>query len=401
MTGKRAAVAAMLMATMAGVAAAPTGTRLTALQAGAAAVAAARQEPVNRAALSGALQTYGNLVSFAGDADGAMAALDEAMTGTRLGGSLAEMDALGDARADDAISVIVAAARDKRAVLINESHHQPMHRAFTQKLAAELRKIGYTYLAAEAFAEPVANQPRYTTAQHGYYVNEPAFATMINAALTAGWTLVPYDTTRIDQTVELRQRMRQREVDAANLLYERIFARDPQAKALIHVGYGHLYKESPPAGIQLGTLLSQKLGEGATLHVDQTQFFAHADRTRENLLYRPLLAKFGPTAPVIVRRADGAIPVLASMQRRVDMQVIFPDYGTLAGRPGWMAALAGRTAFPIPAALWPASGRRLVLLHAQDHDTDAVPLDAVMVEAGKPAPPLMAPAGAMRLAIEG
>jgi hypothetical protein len=381
-------------------AAAPAGSRLAALHGGAAAVDAARQEPVNRAALRGALQTYGNLVSFTGDADGALAALDEAMQGTPQGGNLAELGALGDARADDAIRVIVETARDKRAVLINESHHQPMNRAFTQKLAAELRKIGYTYLAAEAFGEPVASQPRYATPAHGYYVQEPAFAALVNAALADGWTLVPYDTTRVDQTLEMRLRMRQRELDAANLLYQRIFARDPQAKALIHVGYGHLYKESAPAGIQMGTLLRQKLGEGATLHVDQTPFFAHPDRSREHVLYRPLLAKFGATTPFIVRRADGAIVVFASMQSRVDMQVVFPDYGTVAGRPGWMTALAGRTPYPVPAALWPASGKRLVTLHADEHGADAVPLDAVVVEAGMPAPPLMAPAGALRLSFE-
>lgn len=150
----------------------------------------------------------------------------------------------------------------------------------------------------------------------------------------------------------------------------------------------------------MGTLLRQKLGEGATLHVDQTAFFAHPDRSRENVLYRPLLAKFGATAPFIVRRADGAIAVFASMQSLVDMQVVFPDYGTIDGRPGWMAALAGRTAYPVPAALRPASGRRLVMLHPREHGADAVPLDAVLLEAGKPAPPLMAPAGEMRLAIE-
>lgn len=84
MTIRLAAVAGMLMAALAGVAAAQSGTRLAALQGGAAAVEAARKEPVNRAALAGALQAYGNLVSFAGDADGALAALDEAMQGSSM-----------------------------------------------------------------------------------------------------------------------------------------------------------------------------------------------------------------------------------------------------------------------------------------------------------------------------
>ena len=336
------------------------------------AVTNARLQPENKGRLFGTLQTYGNVLSFAGDAEGAMAALDEGRkaAGVPVAGSAVEVAALTDVHAEDAIRAIVAAARDKRAVLINEAHHQPMNRAFTQRLAAELRKIGYTYLACETFYPAVSAQPRYVTAAHGYYVQEPAFATFVNDAIASGWTLVPYEHIQDTSVIDQAELAKLREAGQANNIHERIFARDPRAKVLIHVGYGHL---------------------------DKTALFAHADRTRESPAYRPLLAKFTATEPFILQRADGSTPVLLNQSRFVDMQVIFPDYGHQHGRPAWLIGLAGRTASPVPVTLLPATGRRLVLAYDKAHGADALAVDAVLVQAGQPAPSLMLPPGEMRL----
>lgn len=170
------------------------------------AVTNARLQPENKGRLFGTLQTYGNVLSFAGDAEGAMAALDEGRkaAGVPVAGSAVEVAALTDVHAEDAIRAIVAAARDKRAVLLNQS-------------------------------------------------------------------------------------------------------------------------------------------------------------------------------------------------RFVDMQVIFPDYGHQHGRPAWLIGLAGRTASPVPATLLPATGRRLVLAYDKAHGADALAVDAVLVQAGQPAPSLMLPPGEMRL----
>jgi len=58
-----------------------------------------------------------------------------------------------DAIAEDAIAAIVREAKNRQVVILNEAHHVPLHRAFAMKLARELRKIGYEYLACEAFQE--------------------------------------------------------------------------------------------------------------------------------------------------------------------------------------------------------------------------------------------------------
>jgi hypothetical protein len=197
----------------------------------------------------------------------------------------------------------------------------------------------------------------------------------------------------------MEEQSRQREVVQAKNLHERIFAKDKNARALIYVGYGHLAKtsKSPTLPMMMGTLLRQKLGENATLHVDQERFHAHADRSRELPLYRPLLAKFPSDKPFVLRRKDGTIPVLAGYEYYVDMQVIFPDYRIENGRPQWLSTLADRTAQTIPAKLLPTKGERLILAYGKQQGPGAVPIDAVLVEAGKPPPVLMLPKGDVRL----
>jgi hypothetical protein len=88
--------------------------------------------------------------------------------------------------------------------------------------------------------------------------------------------------------------------------------------------------------------------------------------------------------------------VLGVAKGRVDMQVIYPRYGVHDGRPDWLRTLAGRSPRPIPAALLPKQGRRIIKALRVDAARDAVPADVVLVEAGKPAPLLMLPPGEYR-----
>lgn len=83
---------------------------------------------------------------------------------------------------------------------------------------------------------------------------------------------------------------------------------------------------------------------------------------------------------------------------RVDMQVIYPRYAFHDGRPDWLRTLAGRSPRPVPAALLPQQGRRIVKALRVGAPQDAVPADVVLVEAGKPV--LMLPPGEVRYVYE-
>ena len=125
-----------------------------------------------------------------------------------------------------------------------------MHRAFTRKLAAALRKIGYRYLACETFnpadGDMQASTPGYVSERTGTYTRDPVFVGMVNAALADGWQLVPYEYEMMPTPGQSpRQRLEERELGQARELVERIFAKDKNAKVLIHVGNHHLAKSLP------------------------------------------------------------------------------------------------------------------------------------------------------------
>jgi hypothetical protein len=356
------------------------------------------------------LETLGMERAFAGDTAGAITAYDarDRTRSARPVASPAETAIVDEASVEDALQAIVAQARTRRVVLINEDHNVPMHRAFSQRLARELRKIGYTYLACETFdaGYPKAFPEGYARQKGGYFTRDPVFGGWIAEAIADGWQLVAYETLNSDPTMTIEQRITARETGQASKLVERIFASDKNAKVLIHVGLGHLDKGSGklPSGAEvafMGEHLRRMTGLDM-LHVDQIRLYAHPDQADESPLYARALAKTTATAPFVLKSKDGSYAVLYGQKGRVDMQVVFPRYAfhDQNGRPEWLATLAGRRPRAIPPELLPASGRRAVLAYRAGEPADAVPADVVLVEAGKPAPKLMLPDGEYRFAVE-
>jgi hypothetical protein len=356
---------------------------------------------------SSALQRLGTERAFTGDTAGAIAAFDAVNRRPRGGENPAEAKIVDDASVEDAVQAIVAQARTRRVVLLNEGHNMPMHRAFSQRVARELRKIGYSYLACETFDSDSAQAfaAGYPNQNGGYFTRDPVFGAWIAEAIADHWKLVAYEETP-PPGLPFEQRLQMREEGQARNLVERIFARDKDAKVLIHVGLGHLHKGSAklPSGAELmlmGEHLRRMTGLDM-LHVDQTRFYAHPEPADDSPLYARMLAKAGTDAPFVLRSKQGEYAVLQGMKGRVDMQVVFPRYAfsDSNGRPEWLTSLAGRMPREIPAALLPAAGRRAVLAYRAGEPADAVPADVVLVEAGKPVPKLMLPKGEYRFTAE-
>lgn len=350
------------------------------------------------------LQTLGTSRAFVGDTEGAIAAFD--LMDLKPGGhrpiKADELKAIEDGTVEDAIQAIVAAARTKRVVLINEAHHVPMHRAFAHKLAIELRKIGYTYLAAETFNEPDEGRlmQGYVNSAFGTFTQDPVYADFVNQAMADGWKIVSYEHTTYGMTGTPKENMDARELGQASNLVERIFAKDKKAKVLIFVGYGHLYKSALPNGMEMMGTHLRRMTNLDMLHVDQTVFFAHPRRSAESPLYDALLSKPHANAPFVLRSKVGGHTVLHGMAKYVDMQVVFPRYTMRHGRPEWLDTLAGRTPSDIAPAMLPISGRRLIQAYRTSAGPGAAPTDNVLVEAGKPVPKLMLPKGEFRFAFE-
>ena len=85
----------------------------------------------------------------------------------------------------DALPVLDEAMRDRRVVMLNESHDRSRHRAFLQQLIDRLHAQGVRALAAETFADDVVADTAdgRVRAGSGVYTRDPVFAAAVRHAL--------------------------------------------------------------------------------------------------------------------------------------------------------------------------------------------------------------------------
>lgn len=348
---------------------------------------------------SGSGQRVASVQAMVGDVEGAVAAFDASQPIRRLPAPDLSQD-----RAEDAMAAILREAAMRQIVILNEAHHLPMHRAFSMRLARELRKLGFEYLACEAFTPGIDPNVGVVERGSGLYLQDPVFAEFIREARRDGWKLVAYEAV-VDASVQGFERIRQREQGQARHLVEQVLAQRPQARMFIHVGYGHAFKTPQALGQGGGSVLlmagelKQMTGIDV-LSIDQSLAYAHPDPSRELSSYRAALALHKGSEPFVLRKPDGTARLLQLAPGMVDLQVIHPPHTTINGRPSWLGTWTQRRPFPIPDAWLPTQGRRLIYAVHQGHPAQAIPADIVVVETGKPAPALMLPAGQFRFEFE-
>lgn len=347
----------------------------------------------------GSPQLVASLQAMLGDMDGAIAAYDT--TQPRLPQPAVD---LSQDRAEDALAAILREAATRQIVILNEAHHVPMHRAFAMRLARELRKLGFEYLACETFRRGADPNAGAVDQASGGYTQDPVYAEFIREAKRDGWTLVAYEAESPDPALRGPERIRQREQAQARNLVEQVLAQRPQAKLFVYVGSGHALK-TPQRFSQTETVLwmageLKQLTGIDPLSIDQSLAFAHPDPARELAGYRAALARHDGLEPFVLRKPDGSARLLRYAPGSVDLQVIHPPQALVNGRPSWLVSWAQRRPFAIPSAWLPVQGRRLIYAMHKAHPPQAVPADIVIVEAGKPAPALMLPPGEFRFEFE-
>lgn len=356
--------------------------------------------------LNSKLQQLGNQRSFVGNSDGAMAAFDETETlheRRSAGADAGESARLEAAKAEDAISAIVREAANHRIVILNEAHHVPLHRAFAMRLARELRKLGYTWLACETF-ENTPLKKGYLALSDGYYSREPAFGNFLRDAAADGWKLVQYEPFDEITGETVAQQIDQRDSGEARNLVKRIFDQDHNAKAFIYVGYSHAQKVPRVGDSGGGAWMAAQLSHMTGLEpltIDQTTMMEHVDRAAEYPLYAAAVGGAVQTTPFVLRAPDGRYEVFGRYHPSMDMQVIHPRYGTDAdtGRPTWLRTVAGFQPVEIPQKMRRPAKPHFVYAYPKNQPKDAVPADIVQITPGKPLPKLMLPDAQFRFVL--
>jgi tetratricopeptide (TPR) repeat protein len=188
-------------------------------------------------------QAYANVAQFVG-------AYDEASRAYGFFKPVDDVVAAGFNRAVDAVPVVLAQAKGRQAVFLNESHGQSQTRAANLALLYGLRAEGFDVLALETLSamEPVARDAShcsntslgdpelptrgYAVSESGYYTRDPVFAELVREALRLGFKLVAYDSN-VPGGIASREQNQ-----AENLAC--VFKENPKARLVVIAGMSHI-----------------------------------------------------------------------------------------------------------------------------------------------------------------
>ena len=317
----------------------------------------------------------------------------------------AQLAALRAADGVAAIPEIVRRARGTSIVILDENHLDPHGRAFALQVARALRPLGYTVLAAEALksdSDDAVSRARmaklssdgFVRQSSGYYLNDPVFADFLRQSLALGYRLVAYETARTQFSQE------QREQDQTDNLIRRAIHAYPAAKILVYVGEHHAAER--PISVESGNtaMLAERVKRATgidPLTIDQAGLSPIPMNRPDTDLYGIAATKARGRSVVLMH--DGAPVTVGLLAGAVDLQIVHPASETVDGRPAWLALLH-RKPRPIPPSLLPKSGTRLVQAFVATEPEDAIPIDQVLVTAGRQAPMLMLPPVAVRYAVQ-
>ncbi len=286
----------------------------------------------------------------------------------------------------DALERIVELADTAQIVIINEAHHVPQHRAFTHRLLRALREKGFTYFAAETLSarDTKLEERGYPVQATGAYTPEPVYADVVRTALALGYHAVPYEAVFGS---------RDRELDQATNLMKRIFENDPEAKALIHVGYAHAHESGLLAGVSPMAVRLRELTGVDPLTIDQTVMTEHGSPRFDHATYRYALEKHAFTEPVIFRDTNGKD--FANDPALTDLTIFSPRSVYVNGRPTWLSLGGIRKPWTLPAEAREHGKHALVRARPASEPAEAIPVDQIELTPGKDAPALMLPAGSI------
>lgn len=300
---------------------------------------------------------------------------------------------LGEYRADNAIQAIVAAAKGRRIVMLNEAHHVSRTRAFAREVALRLRNEGFSLFAAETFsnkpdgAAPRLNTGAPVTTELGLYASDPVFADLLRSARATGFRFVPYEQTSEQSKARSAVAGKidfvgaREEAEAVNFIAGVLDA-NPDARVLVHCGFGHLSKFVGPGKPRMfAARLKEKTGIDP-LSVSQSEGSPAPDSADATPLVEAVLERFKPAASIVVRNREGGNP---GGFKGVDLAVFHPRLPDVEGRPGWLAAAPGRSPVVVPLS---EPTREETLLQATPADEaararNAVPADQYRVGAGE------------------
>ena len=233
---------------------------------------------------------------------------------------------------------IAKKAKNHRIVITNERHHASSDRLLPLSLLKPLYDQGYRYLAVEGYAHwDSINERGYPILAAGHYSNDVVYAQLLRSAIEVGFKVVGYEREASQIAPSDPQnpvnRQHEREMLQAQNIVARIFENDPNAKVLIHCGYGHNNERERDDWSSMAHILKNETGLDP-LTVDQTLLSERSDRSEEHPIRQRAaeLDLISNHPIVILDEANNLIRV----SNNTDIQVLGLQTSYEYGRAVWL-----------------------------------------------------------------
>ncbi|SMG52458.1 hypothetical protein SAMN05661096_03930 [Marivirga sericea] len=269
---------------------------------------------------------------------------------------------------------IIEEAQNHKVVIINEAHHNSMHRAFTKSLLSELYEKGYKNLGLEALdignnLDSALNSRGYPIQRTGYYTKDPQFGDLVRQALEIGYNVFAYERIGIFFG-------KQREIDQARNIQKEMESR-PDEKFLIHCGFDHAMEGSYPSwGKAMAARLKEYTGiDPSTINQD---FYTEKSNAKFN---DPLLKAIVTEESAVLIDKTSKTPLRYERgEAWTDVAILHPNTQYLDGRPDWLFE-NGNKNVSVDLNDIPIEFPVMVLAYKKGEDINAaVPIDIVEVE---------------------
>ena len=272
-------------------------------------------------------------------------------------------------RPTSARDFILQRAKDEKIVMINEAHHQPMHRVFTASLLQGLYDQGYRFLGLETLAheDTLLNKRGYPLLSSGYYTQEPQFGNLVREALRIGYELFPYET-------QVRGDGKEREIQQARNIQQMIEAH-PEGKFLIHCGFDHINEAEGMHGWEKAMAGRVKEYTGIDpFTINQEILTERYQPEKENPFFK--LVDTLAEASVFVNQA-GDLFRGAPGDERFDVRLFHPRTTYTGGRPAWLLLHGQRRMHTIDPDTISIAYPVMIKAYQANESKEAVPVDII------------------------
>jgi len=283
---------------------------------------------------------------------------------------------------------ILKRAENEQVIIINEAHHQPMHRVFATSLLQGLYDRGYRYLGMEAlnYFDTLLNKRGYPIDDSGYYSNEPQYGNLIRKALAIGYQIFPYEA---DFTVNGKER----EIQQAHNI-QKVINAHPDGKFLIYCGFAHINENEVAVWEKA---MAGRLTEYTGINpftVNQVILTEHFLSNKENPFFT-LVDTLQHSSLFI--HEDGSIFHGLDGDNRFDVRLYHPRTHYINGRPDWLLLDGSRHYYLVDQNEITIEYPVLIRAFLENESNNAVPVDVIEIKDIADQKALVLPKGNYRL----